>query len=78
MAMSSKFKNPDFDTIGFKYPFKILFDGKQTKCRCSLMIGKNKKYIQINNIKHEVEDMSAATLTNLKKELVQSALENLN
>ena len=78
MAMSSKFKNADLDRIGFKGSFEILFDGKHTKCICSLMIGKNKKYIQIYNIKHEVEDMSAATLTNLKKELVQSALENLN
>lgn len=43
--MSSKFKNADFDRIGFKGSFKILFDGKQTKCICSFMIGKNKKYI---------------------------------
>tara|TARA_B100000787_G_scaffold147292_1_gene118204 strand:- start:3 stop:1058 length:1056 start_codon:yes stop_codon:yes gene_type:complete len=81
MAMSSKFKNIDLDRVGFrdfKGSFKILVDGKQTKCICSVTIGKNKKYIEINNIKHEVEDMSVATLTKLKKELVQSALENLN
>ena len=79
--MSSKFKNIDLDRVGFrdfKGSFKILVDGKQTKCICSVTIGKNKKHIEINNIKHEVEDMSVATLTKLKKELVQSALENLN
>jgi predicted type IV restriction endonuclease len=81
MAMSSKFKNSDLDRVGykdFKGSFKILVDGKQTKSICSLVLGQNKKIIEINNVRYELEDLSISSLTKLKKELVQSALDLLN
>ena len=81
MAMSSKFKNADLDRVSykdFKGSFKVLVDEKQTKCICSLVLKQNKKIIEINNIRYEIEDMSVGSLTKFKKELVQSALDNLN
>ena len=80
MAMSSKFNNNELDRIlykDFKGSFKILVDGKQTKCVCSLFTDNHKKVIEINDIKYQIEDVSASSLTKYKKELVQAALENL-
>tara|TARA_R110000796_G_scaffold217889_1_gene333884 strand:- start:708 stop:1598 length:891 start_codon:yes stop_codon:yes gene_type:complete len=84
MAMSSKFNNNELDRIvykDFKGSFKLLVDGKQTKCICSLVMENYKKTIEINingeNVKYEIEDVSASTLTKYKKELVESALANL-
>lgn len=80
MAMSSKFNNNELDRIlykDFKGSFKILVDGKQTKCVCSLFTDNHKKVIEINEIKYQIEDVSASSLTKYKKELVQAALENL-
>ena len=81
MAMSSRFKNADLDRVGykdFKGSFKILVDNKQTKSICSVVLGRNKKIIEINNIRHELEDLSISSLTKHKKELVQAALELLD
>jgi len=61
----------------FKGSFKLLVDGKQTKSICSLVMENYKKTIEINNVKYEIEDVSASTLTKYKKELVESALANL-
>jgi len=80
MAMSSKFKNSDLDRISyrdFKGSFKILVDGKQTKCICSIVIKQNVKVIEINGVRNEIEDMNIASLTKFKKELVESALSKL-
>jgi hypothetical protein len=80
MAMSSKFNNNELDRIlykDFKGSFKILVDGKQTKCVCSLFTDNHKKVIEINEIKYQIDDVSASSLTKYKKELVQAALENL-
>ena len=84
MAMSSKFNNNELDRIvykDFKGSFKLLVDGKKTKCICSLVMENYKKTIEINingeNVKYEIEDVSASTLTKYKKELVESALANL-
>lgn len=77
MAMSSKFKNSDLDRISyrdFKGSFKILVDGKQTKCICSIVIKQNVKVIEINGVRNEIEDMNIASLTKFKRELVDSAL----
>ncbi len=80
MAMSSKFKNSDLDRISFKDykgSFKILVDEKQTKSICSIILKQNSKVIEINGVRNEIEDMSIASLTKFKKELVESALNNL-
>ena len=80
MAMSSKINDDDLDRIlykDFKGSFKLLVDGKQTKSICSLVMENYKKTIEINNVKYEIEDVSASTLTKYKKELVESALANL-
>jgi len=80
MAMSSKFKNSDLDRVSYKYfkgSFKILVDGKQTKSICSIVIKQNSKIIEINGVRNEIEDMDIASLTKFKRELVESALNNL-
>jgi hypothetical protein len=80
MAMSSKFKNSDLDRIrfrDFKGSFKILVDDKQTKCICSIVLKENSKFIEINGVRNEIADMSIASFTKYKKELVESALNNL-
>jgi len=80
MAMSSKFKNSDLDRISyrdFKGSFKVLVDNKQTKCICSIVLKENSKFIEINGVRNEIADMSIASFTKYKRELVESALNNL-
>ena len=80
MAMSSKFKNSDLERIGykdFKGSFKIIVDGKQTKSICSIRLNGKSKILEIEGVRNELEAMDAASLTKFKKELVQSALNNL-
>ena len=80
MAMSSKFNNNDLERIvykDFKWSFKLLVDGKQTKCICSLKVEGVKKSIEINTNKYDLENVSVSTLTKYKKQLVDSALNLL-
>lgn len=80
LAMSSKFKNSDLERVSykdFKGSFKILVDGKQTKSICSIRLNGKSKILEIENIRNEIEEIDAASLTKFKKELVLSALNNL-
>jgi len=80
LAMSSKFKNSDLERVSykdFKGSFKILVDGKQTKSICSIKLNGKSKILEIEGVRNEIEEMDAASLTKFKKELVQSALNNL-
>ena len=80
LAMSSKFKNSELDRIGFrdqKSSFKILIDDNQKKCICDVIIKDKVSYIEINKKKHLIEGVTVADITKLKKEIVQSAINNL-
>lgn len=80
LAMSSKFKNSELDRIGFrdqKSSFKILIDDNQKKCICDIIIKDKVSYIEINKKKHLIEGVTVADITKLKKEIVQSAINNL-
>lgn len=80
MAMSSKFNNADLDRIGYrdvKGSFLVLFDNNQTKKICKLILKESSKIIEIGNEKYKLEDTSIASITKLKKELVESALKNI-
>jgi len=77
MAMSSKFKNADLDRISYrdlKGSFLVLFDDNQKKRICSLIFKENSKHIEIGNDKFPLDDTNIASITNLKKQLVESAL----
>lgn len=80
MAMSSKFKNADLDRISYrdlKGSFLVLFDDNQTKRICSLILKENSKVIEISGERYQLEDTSIASITKLKKELVDSALKQV-
>ena len=80
LAMSSKFKNSELDRIGIrdqKSSFKILIDDNQKKCICDVIIKDKVSYIEINKKKHLIEGVTVADITKLKKEIVQSAINNL-
>ena len=80
MAMSSKFKNADLDRISYrdlKGSFLVLFDDNQKKKICSLILKENSKVIEIDGNKHQLEDASIASITKLKKDLVESALKHV-
>ena len=80
MAMSSKFKNSDLDRISYrdlKGSFLVLFDDNQKKKVCSLILKDNSKVIEIDGNKHQLEDTNIASITKLKKELLESALKHV-
>jgi len=80
MAMSSKFKNADLDRISYrdlKGSFLVLFDDNQKKKICSLILKENSKVIEIDGNKHQLEDAGIASITKLKKDLVESALKHV-
>lgn len=80
MAMSSKFKNTDLDRISYrdlKGSFLVLFDDNQKKKICSLILKENSKVIEIDGNKHQLEDAGIASITKLKKDLVESALKHV-
>ena len=80
MAMSSKFKNADLDRISYrdlKGKFLVLFDDNQKKKICSLILKDNSKVIEIDNERFPLEDTSIASITKLKKDLVESALKHV-
>lgn len=76
--MSSKFKNSDLDRIGFrdlKGFFLILFEDNQKKRVCSLIFKENSKVIEIDNERFPISEVSVASITKLKKQLLDSALK---
>jgi hypothetical protein len=78
LAMSSKFKNSDLDRIGFrdlKGFFLILFDDNQKKRICSLVFKETSKVIEIDNERFPINEVSVASITKLKKQLLDSALK---
>lgn len=80
LAMSSKIKTVDLERINYrdlKNSFLIIVDDKQTKNICSLVFKEKLKAVDINNKRYELEDVSVASLTKLKKELTDSAINNL-
>ena len=80
LAMSSKFKNSELDRIVFrdlKNSFTILVDDNQNKNICSLILKENSKSLIINKMKYPLEDVSIASITKYKKEILESALQNL-
>lgn len=80
LAMSSKIKTIDLERISYrdlKNSFLIIVDEKQTKNICSLVFKEKLKAIDINGSRYELEDVSVASITKLKKELTESALNNL-
>ena len=77
MAMTSKFNNSDLDRIGFrdlKGFFLVLFDDNLKKRICSLIFKENSKVIEIDNERFPINEVSVASITKLKKQLVDSAL----
>lgn len=80
LAMSSKFKNSELDRIVFrdlKNSFTILVDDNQNKNICSLILKENSKSLVIDKTRYPLDDVSIASITNYKKEIVESALYNL-
>lgn len=80
LAMSSKFKNSELDRIvcrDLKNSFTILVDDNQNKNICSLILKENSKSLIINKMKYPLEDVSIASITKYKKEILESALQNL-
>lgn len=81
LAMSSKIKPIDLERISYrdlKNSFIILVDDKQTKNICSLVFKEKLKAIDINGDRYELEDVSVASITKLKKVLTDSAIKNLS
>jgi len=80
MAMSSKFKNNDLQRISFrdlKGKFLVLFDDNQQKKICSLILKEKSKIIEIDGDKFPLEDTNIASITKLKKQLLESALKHV-
>ena len=78
MAMSSKFKNSDLQRISYrdlKGSFLVVFDDNQNKRICSLILKEKSKVIQINGEKFQLDDTNIASITKLKKQLLESALK---
>jgi hypothetical protein len=80
LAMSPKIKDPQLARISYrdmKTMFTILADDNQNKQICSIIFKDKLKVIEINKIRFELEDVSVASITKLKKDLTESALKYL-
>ena len=81
VALSSKIKNKELERISYrdmKGSFAIIVDGNQRKKICSLMLGEKSKAVEIAGQKFELEDASIASLTGVKRELIDSAIHVLS
>lgn len=81
LAMSSKIKDPQLSRISFrdmKNKFAIIVDDNQNKNICSIVFKDRSKVVEINNTRFELEDVSVATITKLKRQLTDRALEFLS
>lgn len=81
IAMTSKISNKELARIGYrdqKGAFAIIVDDNRRKQICSLVLKEKSKSITINNKRYDLPDTSVASLTELKKELIDSAISNLS
>ncbi|MCF6132501.1 type I restriction enzyme HsdR N-terminal domain-containing protein [Flavobacterium wongokense] len=80
LAMSSKIKEPQLSRITYrdmKNKFAIIVDENQNKNICSFVFKEKVKTVEINGFRYDLEEVTVATITKLKKELLESALSNL-
>jgi len=81
IAMSSKIKNDQLDRISFrdfKGFFTVLADNSQRKSICYFKLSTNKKLIGIHKDEFEIESVSVKEITKYKRQLVDSAIKELN
>ena len=60
-----------------KGKFLVLFDDNQQKKICSLILKEKSKIIEIDGDKFPLEDTNIASITKLKKQLLESALKHV-
>jgi hypothetical protein len=80
LAMSSKIKDPQLARISYrdmKNKFAIIVDDNQTKNICSLVFKDKVKNVEINGNPYTLEDVTVASITKLKKQLTERAIELL-
>ncbi|WP_333875791.1 type I restriction enzyme HsdR N-terminal domain-containing protein [Flavobacterium sp.] len=80
LAMSSKIKDPQLARISYrdmKNKFAIIVDENQTKNICSFVFKEKVKILEINGYRFDLEEVTVASITKFKKELLDSALNNL-
>ncbi len=80
LAMSSKIKSAQLERISYrdlKTMFIITVDDNQNKQICSIIFKDNSKVIEINKKPYKLEDVSISSITKLKKELTEMALDYL-
>ena len=80
LAMSTKIKEPQLARIKYrdmKNKFAIIVDENQTKNICSFVFKEKVKSVEINGFRFDLEEVTVASITKLKKELLESALNNL-
>ena len=78
--MSSKIKDPQLARISYrdmKNKFAIIVDDNQTKNICSLVFKEKVKNVEINGTPFTLEDVSVASITKIKKQLTERAIELL-
>tara|TARA_B100000767_G_C19719327_1_gene516501 strand:- start:206 stop:1243 length:1038 start_codon:yes stop_codon:yes gene_type:complete len=81
IAMSSKVKNDQLDRISFrdyKGFFSVLVDNSQRKHICYFKLSSTKKIIIIGEDEHEIQSVSVKEITKFKRQLVESAVGELN
>tara|TARA_B100000767_G_C19700061_1_gene507985 strand:- start:67 stop:1104 length:1038 start_codon:yes stop_codon:yes gene_type:complete len=81
IAMSSKVKNDQLDRISFrdyKGFFSVLVDNSQRKHICYFKLSSTKKVIIIGEDEHEIQSVSVKEITKFKRQLVDSAIRELN
>lgn len=80
LAMSSKIKDPQLARISYrdmKNKFAIIIDDNQTKNICSLIFKEKVKNVEINGSTFTLEDVTVASITKLKKQLTERAIDLL-
>lgn len=76
LTMSRSIKNQDLDRIGFrdmKTAFAVIVDDNQRKQICSLRLKERIKLLLVNGVQYELDAIDASSLSQFKKELVNSA-----
>jgi hypothetical protein len=80
LAMSSKIKEPQLERISYrdmKNKFAIIVDDNQTKNICSIIFKENSKTIEIDGTPNKLDEVTVASITKLKKQLTERAIELL-
>ncbi len=81
IAMSSKIKNDQLDRISFrdyKGFFTVLVDNSQRKSICFFKLSSTKKVLKIDQDEFEIDAVSVKEITKYKRQLVDSAIKELN